>query len=47
MLSSHGSWITTNIVAGTDETDACDDTGLLWEFDVDHGRYYVTYPADQ
>ena len=47
MLSPRGSQNTTNIVAGTDESDAGDATELKWEFDEDRGRYYVSFPDDQ
>ena len=34
-------------VAGADETSAGDATELKWEFDEEHGRYYVSFPDDQ
>ncbi len=33
--------------AGTDEFDTGDATELKWEFDEDHGRYYVYFLEDQ
>ena len=34
-------------VAGVDDTNAGDATGLKWEFDEDLVRYYVSFPNDQ
>ena len=47
LLSPRGSQITTKIVAGADGTSAGDATELMWEFDEDLGRYYVSFPDDQ
>ena len=33
--------------AGTDDAILEDATELKWEFDVDSGRYYVSFPYDQ
>ena len=35
------------IVAGAEDTGACDATELKWEFDEDLGRYYVSFPDDR
>ena len=45
---AQSSWLThtTNIVAGTNETNAGDATELKWEFDEDLGRYYVSFLDD-
>ena len=34
-------------VAGADDTSAGDATELKWEFDVERGRYYVSFLDDQ
>ena len=32
--------------AGDDDASAGDATGLMWEFDEDSGRYYVSFSDD-
>ena len=46
---AESSWLTDTIktVAGADDTSAGDATELKWEFDVDLGRYYVSFLDDQ
>ena len=34
-------------VVGADDASASDATELKWEFDVDLGRYYVSFLDDQ
>ena len=37
----------TKTVAGADDASADDATELKWEFNEEHGRYYVSFPDDQ
>ena len=34
-------------VAGADDASVDDGIDLKWEFDEEHGRYYVSFPDDQ
>ena len=47
LLSPRDSQILPTPVAGADDASADDGVDLMWEFDEDSGRYYVSFPDNQ